>query len=94
MKAVFIVYNQAYNEEIVAVLEANGQRGYTQWFDVQGRGSVDGIPRLGNHAWPETNHAILTFVEDGMVEPIAEALRVKDGENPGLGLRFFSWSVD
>ena len=42
MKAIFVAYNQAYNEEIVEVLEANGQRGYTSWQDIQGRGSVDG----------------------------------------------------
>ncbi len=28
MKALFISYNQAYNEEIVQVLEAHGQRGF------------------------------------------------------------------
>ena len=44
MKAIFVAYNQAYNEEIVEVLEAHGQRGHTSWQDIQGRGSVDGIP--------------------------------------------------
>ena len=38
MKAIFVAYNQAYNEEIVEVLEANGQRGFTAWQDIQGRG--------------------------------------------------------
>ena len=31
MKAIFIAYNQAYNEEIVNLLEDCGQRGYTLW---------------------------------------------------------------
>ena len=31
MKALFISYNQAFNEEIVEVLEAHGQRGFTRW---------------------------------------------------------------
>ena len=60
MKAIFIAYTPAYTEEIVALLEANGQRGFTAWQDIQGRGSVDGIPHLGNHAWPEMNYAVLT----------------------------------
>ena len=48
MKALFISYNQAFNEEIVEVLEAHGQRGFTRWQNIDGRGSVDGIrqPRL------------------------------------------------
>ena len=94
MKAIFIPYNQAYNEEIVEVLEANGQRGYTAWQDIQGRGSETGIPHLGNHAWPEMNHAILTVVEDNKVDGILADLREKDRQYEKLGLRAFVWTVD
>ena len=93
MKAVFIAYNQAYNEEIVEVLEAHGQRGYTSWQDIQGRGSVDGIPHLGNHAWPEMNHAILAMVDDDKVDGILDDLRTKDAESPDLGLRAYVWNI-
>lgn len=94
MKAIFISYNQAYNEEIVEVLEANGQRGYTAWQDIQGRGSDTGIPHLGNHAWPEMNHAILTVVEDDKVDGILTDLKEKDNLYEKLGLRAFVWTVD
>ena len=65
MKALFIAYSQAYNEEIVHILELFGQKGFTRWTDVEGRGSNDGLPHMGSHAWPEMNHALITFVEDG-----------------------------
>ena len=94
MKAIFISYNQAYNEEIVEVLEANGQRGYTAWQDIEGRGSETGIPHLGNHAWPEMNHAILTVVEDDKVDGILTDLKEKDNLYEKLGLRAFVWTVD
>lgn len=94
MKAIFISYNQAFNEEIVEVLEANGQRGFTAWQDIQGRGSLDGIPHLGNHAWPEMNHAILTIVDDDKVEGIVNDLKEKDKSFANLGLRAFVWTVD
>ena len=94
MKAIFIAYNQAYNEEIVEVLEANGQRGYTAWQDIQGRGSVDGIPHLGTHAWPEMNHALLAMVEDSTVDPILEELRTKDATYRDLGLRAYVWNIE
>lgn len=94
MKAIFVAYNQAYNEEIVEVLVAHGQRGYTAWQDIQGKGSVDGIPHLGNHAWPEMNHALLAMVDDGMVEGIMEDLRAKDAESPDLGLRAYVWNIE
>ncbi len=94
MKAIFISYNQAYNEEIVQVLENVRQRGYTQWQDIQGKGGFNGIPHLGNHAWPEQNHAILTMVPDEKVRPILDALRVKDEASPDLGLRAFVWNIE
>ena len=89
MKALFIVYNQAYNQEIVELLEGFGQRGYTVWNEIGGRGSVDGEPHLGNHAWPTQNHALFTVVEDALVPSITDALRETDAREPALGLRAF-----
>lgn len=94
MKAIFISYNQAYSDEIVAVLEEHRQRGYTRWTDVQGKGGFNGIPHLGNHAWPEQNHAILTIVKDEKVQPIIATLKAKDEAAPDLGLRAFVWSIE
>lgn len=94
MKAIFISYNQAYNEEIVDVLDACGQRGFTRWQDIDGRGSENGEPHYGNHAWPVQNHAILTFVPDGKADEILAQLKAKDEATPDLGLRAFTWSAE
>ena len=94
MKAIFISYGQAYNEEIVEILEQAGQRGFTRWEDIEGRGSETGIPHYGNHAWPSMNNAILTIVEDSKVNSILEALRRKDQASKDLGLRAFVWDIE
>ena len=94
MKAVFIVYNQAYGDEIVAVVESLGQRGFTRFDGVGGRGSVNGIPHLDSHAWPEYNDALMLMVEDATVAPLLDALREKDAETPDLGIRAFSWNLE
>lgn len=94
MKAVFIVYNQAYGDEIVAIVEGLGQRGFTRFDGVGGRGSVDGIPHLDSHAWPEYNDALLLMVEDSTVAPLLQALRDKDAQTPDLGIRAFSWNLE
>ena len=52
MKALFISCNQAYGEEILEILEQNRQRGFTRWTGVEGKGSFNGIPHMGSHAWP------------------------------------------
>ena len=95
MKAIFIAYNQAYGDELVELLDELGQRGFTQWTEIQGRGSEQGEPHYGNHAWPTQNHAILTVVQDdGKASELMDALREKDRDYPALGLRAFSWTVD
>ena len=93
MKAIFIAFNQAYNDEIVDLLAAHGQRGFTRWNDILGRGSVDGEPHYGNHAWPVQNMAVLTMVEDGLVPELMSALEATDQASPDLGLRAFVWDI-
>ena len=94
MKAIFVVYNQAYNQEIVEMLEGMGQRGYTVWQEIGGRGSVDGEPPLGNHAWPTQNHALLSVVEDALAPKIMQELRKTDTANKALGLRAYVLPVE
>lgn len=94
MKAIFIAYNQAYNEEIAQLLETFGQRGYTKWENVGGRGTETGEPHLGNHAWPTQNHAILTAVPDALAPQIMDALRRTDVDNPLLGLRAYVLPIE
>ena len=94
MKAIFIAYNQAFNQEIVELLEGFGQRGYTVWEEVGGRGSVDGEPHIGNHAWPTQNHALLSVLEDSLVPRVMDALRETDIANPLLGLRAYVLPVE
>lgn len=94
MKAIFISYNQAYNDEIIDILTSVRQRGYTRWTDIQGKGGFNGVPHLGDHAWPEQNHAVLTVVSDDKVRPILDALKKKDEAAPDLGIRAFVWTVE
>ena len=94
MKALFIAYNQAYNQEIIELLEGLGQRGYTVWQEIGGRGSVDGEPHLGSHAWPTQNHALLSVVDDALVAPIMAHLRDTDKANTKLGLRAYVLPVE
>ncbi len=94
MKAIFISYNQAFGNEIVELLEENGQRGFTQWLDIQGRGEFDGEPHYGDHAWPTQNYAILTIAPDDKAAGLMEALKAKNEEFLGLGLRAFLWEIE
>ena len=94
MKSIFIAFDQAHYERIVEMLERSNCRGFTAWNQVTGRGTVDGEPHYGSHAWPSMASAILTVVEDDRAQTVIEKLRQFNDERPKLGLRAFVWDVE
>lgn len=94
MKAIFIAYDQAHHDNIVDVLTRSNCRGFTSFGTVQGRGSNEGEPHYGTHAWPSLATATLTIVDDSKVDNVLEKLRELDSEKPRLGLRAFVWDVE
>ncbi|MFI3304636.1 MAG: PG0541 family transporter-associated protein [Rikenellaceae bacterium] len=94
MKAVFISYNQALTDRINAIFETLEIRGFSKWELTLGRGSVDGEPHYGTHAWPSMNSSILSIMEDEKVTPLLEELRKLDSTTKMQGCRAFTWSID
>ena len=76
------------------MLEHNNCRGFTAWEQVTGRGSVNGEPHYGSHAWPSMAGAIMTMVEDEKVERVLAQLKEFDEDRPRLGLRAFVWNIE
>jgi len=93
VKAVFIVYNQANSERVEYMLDRLDIRGYTQWADVRGRGSVSGPPHLGTHTWPEMNSAIMAVVPEEKVDILLEKVKSMDAINEEVGVRAFVWDI-
>lgn len=93
MKAILITFDQAHYERIIDMLERQNCRGFTAWEQVQGRGSKDGEPHYGSHAWPSMASAIITMVEDSRAQAVLDKLREIDIERPKLGLRAFLWDI-
>ncbi|MDR2682317.1 MAG: hypothetical protein LBB64_00430 [Dysgonamonadaceae bacterium] len=94
MKAVFIPYNQAYKESLIDILDRMSIRGFTMWDQVQGRGSVQGDPHYGNHAWPTLNSSILTVIPDEKVGELLEKIHAMDVETEQQGIHAFVWEVE
>ena len=89
-----IIYNQANNERVEFMLDELGIRGFSQWENVQGRGSAEGEPHRGTHTWPEMNSAVLTVVDDDKVENLLRMVKKLDKRNPEVGIRAFVWNID
>jgi len=93
MKAIMIIYNQAHTEKVEFLLEKLGIKGYTLWENVQGRGSVSGVPHLGTHAWPEINKSVLAIVNDDLVDRVLNNVKKIDDVNTEVGIRAFVWDI-
>jgi len=94
MKAVFIVYNQTNSERVDYLFDRLNVRGFTTWEQVSGRGSVEGVPHMGTHTWPEMNSATITVVEDDRVEELLKYIKKLDQRNPEAGVRAFVWNIE
>ena len=94
MKAIFISFNQAYYEMILSIMDRNNIRGFTYWEEVQGRGSKNGEPHYGSHAWPTLNSAILAMVPDEKVDPFLDLLHKMDLQTEAQGLRAFVRNIE
>ena len=86
--------DQAHYDQIVNELGKLNIRGFTAWKEVYGKGSSDGIPHYGSHAWPSVNNSILTVVEDEKVPLLLNYLKALDNEAANLGLRAFVWNIE
>lgn len=94
MKAIFISMDQAHYDDVLEVLRKNNQKGYTSWDEVTGKGSANGLPHLGSHAYPSLNSALFVITEDHHLEPLLAALKQLDEQSQNLGLRAFYWSIE
>ena len=94
LKSVMIVYNQANTERVEYLLDLLGIRGFTFFENVQGRGTNDGEPRRGTHAWPEMNSAMICVVPEEQVTPLLEGVQKLDLRNKEVGVKAFVWAIE
>ncbi|MFW5793443.1 MAG: PG0541 family transporter-associated protein [Bacteroidota bacterium] len=93
MKSVFIVYNQALTERVQELLDKANARGFSQWQDVMGRGSINGEPHMGSHTWPAMNSATITIVKDNIAEKLLKGVEEINETAEQQGIRAFVWDV-
>lgn len=94
MKSVMIVFNQANTERVEYMLDTLGIRGFTFWENVQGRGSKNGEPHRGTHTWPEMNNAVMTVIDDSLVDEVLLSVKKLDKRNEEVGVRAFVWNIE
>ncbi|MCL2727114.1 MAG: hypothetical protein FWD56_01870 [Bacteroidales bacterium] len=94
MKAILIVYGQSHTQTIEQILDHLEIRGFTRWEEVHGRGSHQGEPHYGTHAWPSQNGSILTLVDDKKAATLLKELKHLNQQAEQQGLRAFVWEAE
>lgn len=74
MKMVLIVYNEAIDDEVMAVLENCGIESFTKWQKVLGKGKLSG-PHLNSNVWPGANNVCMSVIEDIEVSPLLNQIK-------------------
>ena len=85
--------NQSMYDAVMDIMNDMELRGFTGWEELIGRGSKDGEPHLGNHAWPTMNSALISVMEDDKAEKFLAQLKKLDEDNHKQGIRAFAWEV-
>ncbi|MDR3184923.1 MAG: hypothetical protein LBT49_05905 [Prevotellaceae bacterium] len=94
MKAVLITYGQSLGQPVEDLLDKLNIRGFTRWPETFGRGSAQGEPHYGTHAWPSKNGTVLTVVHDDEVAALLSALRHLNDQAEQQGLSAFVWNIE
>ncbi|MFI3328430.1 MAG: PG0541 family transporter-associated protein [Rikenellaceae bacterium] len=94
MKAVFITFNQALTDRVHEMLDTLEVRGFTKWDLTLGRGTTDGEPHYGTHAWPSMNASILAVVEESKVAEIMAEMKKIDDATKMQGSKLFTWNIE
>jgi hypothetical protein len=83
--AVFVIYDRAIDEEVLAALGECGVKTYTRWHNATGVGSTG--PHQGDHVWPALNNVLMAVTDLENQSRILDRFRVLREDFPYIGLR-------
>ncbi len=94
MKSIFITFDISHKDAVIELLTHNNCRGFSFFDQMQGRGSVNGEPHYGTHAWPSMCGSIIAIVDDSAIDPLLAGIKALDEDSPQLGIRAFVWNIE
>jgi hypothetical protein len=83
--AVFVIYDRAIDEEVLAALQECGIASYTRWHNATGVGTTG--PHQGDQAWPALNNVLMAVTDAQSQARTLERLRALREDFPYTGLR-------
>ena len=83
--AVFVIYDRALDDEVLASLAECSLERFTRWHNATGVGTTG--PHLGDNVWPALNNVLLVVTEEARRSEVLKRIRALQEEFPYTGLR-------
>ncbi|MBW6486317.1 MAG: hypothetical protein K0B01_09235 [Syntrophobacterales bacterium] len=93
MKMCMLVYAEAADELVIAVVKEAGINGYTKMVEARGEGTQT-EPKLGTHIWPGKNNVLFFTLPDEELPLIRKYIGELESESPHAGVRLFIMPLD
>ncbi|MBW1900543.1 MAG: transcriptional regulator [Deltaproteobacteria bacterium] len=88
MKLFLVIYDVAFDEDVMEGLEASAVTGFTKWDRVLGKGP-NSSPKMDNAVWPGFNCAVAVAVDEQREESALAALRTIARRLEGAGIKIY-----
>jgi len=93
MKMFFVIYAAYFDERITDAFKRASYKAYTKMHDVTGEGE-ESEPRLDTHYSPGKNKTMWMAVPDEEIKSLVELVSNLKAEQPGAGLRAFTFPLE
>jgi len=84
-KLIYLIFNSALEPEVMELIKKLKVSHYTRWDKVKGVGETG--PHFDDEVWPAVNIALMSVIDQSLIEPLAEGVRKIRAEFPGEGIR-------
>lgn len=74
LKMVMVVYNEALDTEVMAVLDNCAMKNYTKIVEVFGKGTTSGT-HLGNDIWPGRNNVLYVACDEKQARQVLSCIK-------------------
>lgn len=92
MRFLFVIYDVAYDEDIMAIISGCSVTGFTKWEKVLGKGP-NSEPKMDTAVWPGFNCAVGVGVTEGVEGSLLAELKRFMDQVGGKGIKVFELPV-
>lgn len=92
MNGLFIIYDVAYDDEVVNILDSINVKGFTKWTKVIGRGA-NSNPKMDDPVWPGFNCMIFLAVADELKNKLLDNIKMLLDKKNITGIKIFEFPI-